>query len=68
MCEEVFPGTTEEKLFASHFKPFHKSKKMKAVYVEWSCRLCGKEFSSQKELVRVSIMITPSCLNLVRER
>ena len=52
MCEEVFPGTTEEKLFASHFKPFHKSKKMKAVYVEWSCRLCGKEFESQKELVR----------------
>ena len=52
MCEEVFPGTTEEKLFASHFKPFHKSKKMKAVYVEWSCRLCGKEFDSQKELVR----------------
>lgn len=61
MCEEVFPGTTEEKLFASHFKPFHKSKKMKAVYVEWSCRLCGKEFDSQKELVMSSRLNIDNC-------
>ena len=53
MCEAEFRGTTEERLFASHFKTFHSAKKMKAVYLERACRLCGHdECANDKELVR----------------
>ena len=57
MCEAEFRGTTEERLFTSHFKTFHSAKKMKAVYVERACRLCGHdECANDKELVRRATM------------
>ena len=55
MCDREFKATTEAKLFVSHFKTFHSTKKMKALYVERRCRICGNdECSTDAELVRTN--------------